>query len=83
MKNPKLLKLLLCWWFGHDPEFKLGELIVCDRCQKELSYGQMVEGGGIYPAILQFFFRIKLFFSRCDECGRRFNRHTDKYHLPF
>lgn len=72
---------LRCKLFGH--KVNPMNFALCDRCDRELSYDEIVCNGMI-PSALEWISGRLRWFKRCEDCGKRFGRHDDNQpHVPF
>lgn len=71
---------LHCWWGGHDLCDHRGSGDYCSRCGDWVEWH---EWHGLKQRIQHYWWYGRPrwlrrdFYTRCKECGRRFNRHTD------
>ena len=76
---------LLCWWFGHDPEYTGGSNTYCNRCGLwDIEYNELVTGSRSYK-VKQFFiywlYR-RWWPEKCKQCGKRYGCGDDDC-VPF
>lgn len=82
-----MLKRLICWWFGCDPEYKAlayGDAAPCKRCGADDTSYEDQAGITRHAAAIDWC-RYWLFRRwwpvACGECGKRFGDHGGC--LPF
>lgn len=76
----KTLRKLCCWWSGHQINWRYdhGQ---CDRCEEwhdfdsALGKWQRIRNWWIWSR--PRWMRPVQYFSKCRDCGQRFNRHTN------
>lgn len=69
----------ICLWLGHD---LIGSDWECKRCGRLCDYDDAVKDSALDK--IRAWWKRKLNWWRCEDCGRRFGRHDPAQdHLPF
>jgi len=82
----KQIKKLKCQLYGHEPYYIRQDLHECLNCERSLSYYELTQPGYLSKIQNYFLMNFELvdYFSKCKDCGLRFNMHNSKVdHVPF
>ncbi len=91
-----MLKKLMCWWFGCDPDYEAtyydtgldgwSEAVPCKRCgATDTTYGDRVGDTRHRRAVklVRYWLFRRWWPEKCHECGKRFGTHSECDGIPF
>lgn len=78
------MKKIICFIFGHEPEYTGGNNVHCSRCDLwDIPYHELIEGRRFMKAVLflKYWLYRKWFPAKCFDCGKRYADHSQC--IPF